>query len=101
VPVLDEEIACAREACAETSSLPCLVQQRLDEQAEPTRMPPPATISKPESSRHEAPEAAETLEQTLAHLAEREMWNDPDLLSDTGVRHLKVEIQRRSSSRRH
>lgn len=102
VPVLDEEIACAREACMDTSSVPCLVQQRLDEQLELARMPTPATVSKPESSRrHRAHEGAETLEQTLAQLAEREMWNDPDVLSDTGVRHLKVEIEERSSSRRH
>ena len=34
----------------------------------------------------------ETLEQTLETLAAREMWNDPDSLSETGVRHLKVEV---------
>ena len=102
VPVLEEEIGCAREAGMDTSSVPCLVLQRLDEQLEPVRMPAAAAVSKPESTRrHSAPEGAETLEQTLAQLAEREMWNDPDVLSDTGVRHLKVEIQGRSSSRRH
>jgi hypothetical protein len=34
-----------------------------------------------------------TLEQTLKQLAERERWTDPDSLSDSGVRHLKVEVQ--------
>lgn len=102
VPVLDEEMACAREACLDTSSVPCLVQERLHAQLEPERTSPPMTVPKPESGRRRgAPEGAETLEQTLAQLAEREMWNDPDVLSDTGVRHLKVEIQGRSSSRRH
>ncbi|MGH8320260.1 MAG: hypothetical protein ACREUL_20215 [Steroidobacteraceae bacterium] len=96
VPVLDEEITRAREACMDTSLTPCLVQQRL----EPGGAPGWATASKPENGRRRsASQGAETLEQTLAQLAEREMWNDPDLLSDTGVRHLKVEIQRRSSGR--
>ena len=39
----------------------------------------------------------ETLEQTLESLAEQETWNDPDSLSDTGVRHLKVEVLERES----
>jgi len=39
----------------------------------------------------------ETLEQTLETLAEREMWNDPDSLSETGVRHLRVEVMERGS----
>jgi hypothetical protein len=102
VPVLDEEIADAREACMDVASVPCLVQQRLDEQAEPVRMPAPAAVSKTDAGRRRGAAAgSETLEQTLAQLAEREIWNDPDLLSDTGVRHLKVEIQGRSSNRRH
>ena len=98
VPVLDEEIAHAREACTDMASVPCLVRQHLDEQPESARK----AVSNPENGRRRnAAEGAETLEQTLAQLAEREMWNDPDLLSDTGVRHLKVEIQGRSFNRRH
>jgi hypothetical protein len=101
VPVLEEEIAYAREAFMDISSVPSLVQQRLDEQHEPARMPAPVPAAKSESGRRRGAGGAETLEQTLAQLAEREMWNDPDVLSDTGVRHLKVEIQGRSSGRRH
>jgi hypothetical protein len=41
------------------------------------------------------------LEQTLAQLAEREMWSDPDMLSDTGVRHLKVEVEKLTPGGRH
>jgi hypothetical protein len=101
VPVLDQEITRAREACAETSSIPCLVQQRLD-QAPEAGGTGAWTDPKPESSgRRGASQGAETLEQTLAQLAERELWSDPDLLSDTGVRHLKVEVQRRAGGRRH
>jgi len=102
VPVLEEEIAYAREASMDLSSVPCLVQQHGDEQLDTLRMLTSATVAKPGSGRRRgASDGAETLEQTLAQLAEREMWNDPDVLSDTGVRHLKVEIQGRSSSRRH
>lgn len=102
VPVLDEEIAYAREACMDIASVPSLVQQRVDEQPELARMLAAMTVAKSDTARQRrAAENAETLEQTLAQLAEREMWNDPDVLSDTGVRHLKVEIQGRSSNRRH
>jgi hypothetical protein len=40
-----------------------------------------------------------TLAQTLRQLAEREMWTDPDSLSESGVRHLRVEVQERTSGR--
>lgn len=40
---------------------------------------------------------AETLDQTLELLAKREMWTDPDTVSESGVRHLKVEVQERRS----
>jgi hypothetical protein len=39
--------------------------------------------------------ALETLEQTLEILAARESWTDTDTLSETGVRHLKVDFQKR------
>jgi hypothetical protein len=89
VPVLDEEIACAREACADTSLIPCLLRQRLDHAA--------ASSDAPSGPRR----SASKLAQTLAQLAEREMWTDPDLLSDTGVRHLKVEVEKLTSGGRH
>jgi hypothetical protein len=95
VPVLDEEMTRAREACMETSSIPCLLQQRRDE-ALGFGTPRWSTVPKPRP----ASRGAETLEQTLAQLAEREMWNDPDSLSDTGVRHLKVEVEKRGSGGR-
>jgi hypothetical protein len=100
VPVLDEEITRAREACMDTSLIPCLVQQRVGQSLEPGGTPGWATAPKPASGGPR--KGAETLEQTLAQLAEREKWNDPDLLADTGdtgVRHLKVEVQRRTSGR--
>lgn len=102
VPVLDEEITSARQACTETSLIPCLLQQRLEQPVDFGGRSGAGTGPKPERARRRgASEGIETLEQTLAQLAEREMWNDPDLLSDTGVRHLKVEVQKRASGRRH
>ncbi len=91
VPVLEEEITRAREACADGSSIPCLVQRRPDRT--------PDSTGSTDLHRSASP-SAETLEQTLARLAEREIWSDPGLLSDTGVRHLKVEVQGRAAGAR-
>ena len=102
VPVLEEEITRARETCSDMSSIPCLLQQRPRQALESVGTPDQAVASKPESGRHRnASKGAETLEQTLAQLAERELWNDTDFLSDTGVRHLKVEVEKLISGGRH
>ena len=97
IPVLDEEIARAREACTDTSAIPCLVQQRFDQTLDFGGVSRATGGSKPETGRRRgASRDSETLEQTLAELAEREMWSDTDSLSDTGVRHIKVEVQGRT-----
>jgi hypothetical protein len=101
VPVIDEEVACAREASVDTSTVPCLVQQRLDQADWADGAAARAPASEPKGRPRGASQGAETLEQTLARLAEREMWNDPDVLSDTGVRHLKIEVDKRGPGRRH
>lgn len=102
VPVLDEEITHAREACGDMSSIPCLVQQRIEQPFELDALAAWSISSKPESGQgRSAPQGRETLEQTLAQLAEREMWDNPDLLSDTGVRHIKVEVQGRKAGHKH
>jgi hypothetical protein len=101
VPVLEHEVAAAREACRGTSLIPCLVQPRPDSASEGALAPARAPSSRPPSDRRRNAGAAgaATLEQTLAQLAEREMWRDSDPLSDTGVRHLKVEVQEHDSAR--
>lgn len=97
IPVVDEEVTRAREACMDTSSIPCLVQQRLDQTLDFGGLSGKVRVSKPEGSRHRSTSRdSETLDQTLAELAEREMWSDTDSLSDTGVRHIKVEVQGRT-----
>jgi hypothetical protein len=101
VPVLDEEIACARDACMDTSLIPSLLRQRVDQGLE-SGIPGWETVPKPGSGRRRsASQDSGSLEQTLAQLAEREMWSDPDMLSDTGVRHLKVEVEKLTSGGRH
>ena len=102
VPVLDEEVACAREACVHTSTVPCLVQERLDQADGADAAAGGVPVLEPAGRSGRAfSQGVETLEQTLARLAERELWNDPDVLSDTGVRHLKVEVEKRTPGRRH
>src|SRR6185437_13078964 len=96
VPVLEEEITRARDACMDMS-IPCFVQQHLEQPLEFGGMPDWSGTSKPESGRRRSA----SLEETLAQLAEREVWSDPDLTSDTGVRHLKVEVETRTSGRKH
>jgi hypothetical protein len=101
VPVLDEEIANAREACTDTSLIPCLLRERLEHAEPESSLRPEPSRGSEKPRRREASESSGSLEQTLAQLAEREMWSDPDFLSDTGVRHLKVEVQKLTSGGRH
>jgi hypothetical protein len=41
----------------------------------------------------------ETLEETLEVLAASENWTEDDALNDTGVRHLRIEVQKRPTKR--
>jgi hypothetical protein len=100
VPVGEEEITRAREGGIGGSSIPNLVQQRSDPALNSNGTPGSATESKPLGLlRRRVSRVAETLEQTLKRLAEREVWTDPDSLSESGVRHLKVEVQEHTSRR--
>ena len=97
VPVGDEEVARAREAAAGTA-IPILLQQRSQATLDSNSTQQAATESKPFIPRRMS-RNAETLMQTLKKLAERELWTDPDSLSESGVRHLRVEVQDRTSGR--
>jgi hypothetical protein len=99
VPVGEHEVMCAREAGVGIA-IPCLVQERVDPAAEPDGSRAPKSGSQPSSAAARRPaRGGESLEQTLKQLAERELWTDPDTLSETGVRHLKVEVQERTRGR--
>jgi hypothetical protein len=100
VPVSEEEVTRAREAGTGSSSIPCLVQQRVERALDSNSRPRSPTGSKPSTDvPRRVSRGAKTLEQTLKQLAEREIWTDPDSLSESGVRHLRVEVQEHSSGR--
>jgi hypothetical protein len=97
VPVTEQEIAHAH--AASTDSLGFAdAPLSLDQASDRSGMGNPAPRAKPPADRpRRSSQSAETLEQTLETLAAREMWNDPDSLSDTGVRHLRIEVLERKS----
>jgi hypothetical protein len=98
VPVGEHEVMCAREAGLGIA-IPCLVQERIDPAGQPNGVPAATRSQHPGDTVRRTPRGGETLEQTLKQLAERELWTDPDTLSETGVRHLKVEIEGRTRGR--
>jgi hypothetical protein len=100
VPVAEQEVTRAREAALGSYSIPYLAQQGVDPVPDFDRM---AAESKPLSDvLRRASQTVETLEQTLERLAQREIWTNPDSLSESGVRHLRVEdVQERAPGRPH
>ncbi len=102
VPVTEQERDYAKAAPIEIASLSDSFQRSLDEALEiksppPLPMPVAAKPTPPPAPVRTAPAKRDSLEQTLELLAASEMWNDPDSLSETGVRHLKLEVQKRKS----
>jgi len=90
VPVSDQEVMRAREAGKDSSSIPSLVTQEVS-RAPDSNLP---TLSEPVSdTRRRVSGEDRMLELELKRLARRELWTNPDLLSDSGVRHLKVRIE--------
>jgi len=102
VPISDQEVARAREAGKDHPSIPSLVQQEVNRAVDSNSLPGSLTASEPVSN---PPRRLcgddRTLEQALKRLARREMWTNPDPLSESGVRHLKVTAgaQKRMTSR--
>lgn len=102
VPISDEERTSGTSRPIDPSVLGDPVQQRIEQRLEadqpralpgasPASTPTPASASRPQTG---ARASHETLEQTLEMLAASEIWSNPDSLSETGVRHLKVNIRR-------
>jgi hypothetical protein len=83
VPVVEQEVSRAREAGLSTSAIPYLGEQRVDVREAP----------------HRLFNDAEPVVPTLAPLATKGAWTDADSLSDSGVRHLRVEVQEHLSGR--
>lgn len=65
----------------------------------PVSAPAPPATSSTQNRANASPKhrAKDSLEQTLELLATSELWShsEPDSFSETGVRHLKVEVQKR------
>lgn len=101
VPVSDQEVTRVREASKDGFSIPSLVQQEVNRKLDshPTSGSPMASHPV-DDARRQAFRKERALELELRRLARREMWTNPDLLSESGVRHLqvKVETQRRDLS---
>ncbi|HEY6823752.1 MAG TPA: hypothetical protein VI195_04890, partial [Steroidobacteraceae bacterium] len=93
IPVAEPEVMRAREACTHGSSIPCLNVQSVEPALDAS-----GVSTTPESkSARDVPRRVsrvDSLEMTLRRLAAREKWTDPDSLSESGVRHLKVEVQK-------
>jgi hypothetical protein len=100
VPILEQEVVRAREAAMSSSAIPYLVEQPLDRQIDSNGTPGSPTQSKPLS---DAPQRLSQGPERAAHTpgppAGRELHADPDLLSESGVRHLRVEVQEQPSGR--
>ena len=97
VPVAEQEVTRAREAGTGTS-IPYLEQPGGDRGPDSNGAAASPPEPKPSSAvSHRASRSGETLAQTLRRLAAREMWNDPDSLNESGVRHLRIEVQKRTA----
>lgn len=96
VPVVEPEITRAREAGRGTSAIPYLAAHEVDQPSDSDGTPRSPVSSRSSS---DAPrrvlDGAHTVKQRRAPRAEREM----DPLSESGVRHLRVEVQEHLSGR--
>ena len=102
VPVTEAERQQATRSPIDPDQLSDSFQRSLDDALDaPAPAPAPKPIPAPSkpSVRSTLPKRRDSLEQTLELLAASEMWNEPDSLSETGVRHLKLEVQKKKSFR--
>jgi hypothetical protein len=100
VPVVEHEVARAREASVGDSVIPYLVRHRVDRGIDSNGTAGTPTQAKPLSDApRRVSRGAKAVEQTREPRAESEMWTDPDSLSESGVRHLRVEVQEHSTGR--
>ncbi len=113
VPISEQERMRAKQNPIVASLLADRVQQRIDQAVasdqartasargakSPAATAPSNPTSKSSGTNGSRQRVADSLEQTLEVLAASEIWNDPDSFSETGVRHLKVDVQKRNSRR--
>jgi hypothetical protein len=100
VPVVEQEVTRAREAGKGTSAIPYLGEQRVDLGIDSNGTSGSSTQSNPLSDApRRVPRSAEAVGQRPEPLAKRRTWTDADSLSESGVRHLRVEVQEHLSGR--
>jgi hypothetical protein len=100
VPVVEPEITRAREAGRGASGIPYLAAQEVGPLSDSAGAPgSPASSESLNAAPGRVLESVETFKQRLEPRAEREMWDEPDSLSESGVRHLRVEVQEHLSGR--
>jgi hypothetical protein len=93
VPVTEQERTHSSEAPIESKNLADPLRDSIDQALALDRSAP-----KPEPAKAPAPETArrraDSLEQTVEMLKSSEIWSTEESLSETGVRHLSVEVQK-------
>jgi hypothetical protein len=99
VPVVEQEVRCAREAGMGAAAIPYLGEQRVDQGIESNGTSGSSTQSNPLSDARRVPRGAEAVGQTLEPPAKKGTLTNADSLSESGVRHLRVEVQEPSSGR--
>jgi hypothetical protein len=97
VPVVEQEVTHAREAGMGTSAIPYLGEQRVDRRIDSDGTSESSTQSNDAPRR--VSRVAEAPGQTLEPPPKRGTWTDADSLSESGVRHLRVEVQEQLSGR--
>jgi hypothetical protein len=100
VPVIEPEVTRAREAGAHTLAIPYLQTHDVDQLSNSYEAAGSPVSSKSWSeATHYVLETAETGREMPDPRAERDIWTEPDSLSESGVRHLRVEVQEQMSGR--
>ena len=99
VPVVEHEVTRAREASMGNSAIPYLVRERVDRGIDSNGTAGAPTQAKPLSDAPHRVSRGEAVEQTREPRAKSKRWTDPDSLSESGVRHLRVEVQEHSTGR--
>jgi hypothetical protein len=98
VPVTEPERQQGRDHPIDPGKLSDSFQRSIDEALQPAAKPAPSTITT-RAAPAPAKRPVDSLEQTLELLAASQMWDDPDTHSETGVRHLKLEVQKKKAQR--
>ena len=100
VPVVEQEVTRARKTAMGTIAIPYLGEQRVDRRIDSNGTSGSSPQSNPLG---DAPRrvsiGAKAVGQTLEPVAKKGTLTDGDSLSESGVRHLRVEMQEQSSGR--